>query len=113
MALPKPLRFTVLTWLKKPLELMVTFPLRFPDAVGEKYTYIVHVVPFAMAEGQLSASVKFVLVEMLLMLTGPKALTTKVSGELVLPTAVNPKAMLLVLVLTAGNAVMLRTRKLL
>lgn len=113
MALPKPVRFTVLVWLKKPFELMVTFPPRFPDAVGEKYTYIVHVVPFAMAAGQLSASVKFVLVEMLLMVTGPRAPTINVSGELVLPTAVNPKAILLVLVLTAGKAVMLRTRKLL
>jgi hypothetical protein len=31
----------------------------------------VQTVPFAIVDGQLSASLKFVLVEMLLMLTGP------------------------------------------
>ena len=34
--LPSPLRFTALVWLKKPLELMVTLPVRFPEAVGTK-----------------------------------------------------------------------------
>src|SRR5438270_11894925 len=71
IALPNPFRFTVLVWLKKPLEFTVTLPLRFPEAVGTKYTYIVHVVPLAMLAGQSSASLKFVLVEMLLIVTGP------------------------------------------
>ncbi len=56
MALPSPVRFTVLVWLKKPLEVTVTFPVRFPEAVGTKYTYIVQMVPLAMLVGQLSAS---------------------------------------------------------
>src|SRR5580704_3553449 len=69
--LPSPVRFTVLTWLKKPLELTVTLPVRFPEAVGTKYTYIVQVVPLAIVDGQSSASLKFAVVEMLLMVTGP------------------------------------------
>lgn len=69
--LPNPVKATVLVWLKKPLVLIVTFPVRLPEAVGTKYTYIVQVVPLASVDGQSSASLKFVLVEMLLMLTAP------------------------------------------
>ena len=113
IALPSPVRFTVLTWLKKPFVLTVMLPVRFPEAVGAKYTYMVHVVPLAMLVGQLSASLKFVLVDMLVMLTGPNALRISVSGELVDPTAVSPNDMFPVLVPNAANAEMLRTRKLL
>src|SRR5215475_10439506 len=74
-AVPTPLTFTVLTALKKPLELMVTLPLMFPDVVGAKYTYIVQVLPLARLVGQLSASRKFELVEILLIWAGPNALT--------------------------------------
>ena len=110
IALPNPVRLTVFVWLKKPLELTVTLLVRFPEVVGTKYTYIVQTVPLAILEGQLSASLKFVPVEMLLMVTGPRALRVSVSGELVDPTAVNPKAMLPVLVPTAAKAVIPRTR---
>lgn len=113
IALPNPVRFTVLTWLKKPLVLTVTLPLRLPDAVGTKYTYMVHVMPLVMLVGQLSASLKFVLVDMLVMLTGPSELRISVSGELVDPTAVSPNDRFPVLVPNAGNAEMLRTRPLL
>src|ERR1035438_3291869 len=63
IALPNPVKLTVLTWLKKPFVLMVMLPLRFPDAVGTKYTYIVQIVPLAIVAGQSSASLKFVLAE--------------------------------------------------
>ena len=111
--LPNPVRFTELVWLKKPLELMVTLPVRFPEAVGTKYTYIVQTVPLARVAGQSSASLKFVLVEMLLMVTAPWALRISVSGELVDPTAVSPNDMFPVLVPNAENAEIDRTRKLL
>jgi hypothetical protein len=71
MALPTPLRFTVFTWLKNPFEVIVMLPFTLPDAVGEKYTYMVQLVPFAITAGQLSASLKFALVDMLLIVTGP------------------------------------------
>src|ERR1017187_10097152 len=71
IALPSPVRLTVLTWLKKPLVSTVIFPLRLPEAVGTKDTYIAQVVPFVSAAGQSSASLKFVLAEILLMVTGP------------------------------------------
>src|SRR5579871_875606 len=112
-AVPTPLTFTLLTALKKPLELMVTVPLTFPEVVGAKYTYIVQVLPLAKLAGQLSASRKFELGEILLICTGPNALTVTVWGGLVVPTAVKPKAALAGLLATAGNAEMLRTRRLL
>src|SRR5579871_2377605 len=71
IALPSPVKLTVLTWLKKPFVLMVMLPRRFPEAVGAKYTYIVQVVPLAIEDGQSSASLKFVLAGILLMVSGP------------------------------------------
>src|SRR5580698_5441170 len=65
-----------------------------------------------MLDGQSSASLNAPLTEMLEMVTGPRALNVIVCGVLVLPTLVSPKARLPLSVLSAGNAEMLRTRKL-
>ena len=59
IALPRPVRLTVLVWLKKPLLLMVTLPLRVPEAGRHK----VHVHRASGAVGQARrAIVRFAVV---------------------------------------------------
>src|SRR6516225_4760129 len=112
MALAVPCRLIVCTVLKNPLSLMLMVPVRVPEAVGTKYTFIVQVAPLASDDGQLSASLKSPVVVMLLMVNGPNALIVTGCGELVVPTLCKPNNRLDVVLFSALNAVMPRIRQL-
>src|ERR1039458_4569525 len=112
MALPVPSKLMVVVPLKKPLSSMVIVPVSGPAAVGLKRTYMAQAAALDRLVPQLSYSVKGPLIEILLKVSEPRALSVKTCGVPVEPTVTSPKSRLLAEVFSAVKTEIPRMRRL-